>query len=325
MEESVREQLVILWTTPFYIFIIALEILLSNYHHRRSYSIRDTLNNLVLMLLNGGLDLLFRAVYVVALSWCWTYRFTEISTPWMYWLTLLVAEDFAFYWLHRFDHHIRIFWAVHVTHHSSNLMNLTVGFRSSVLQPLYRFIYFIPLAFLGFEPMDIVFMYSLTQIWGILIHTEQVGKLGWLEYILVTPSHHRVHHASNPLYLDKNLGMFLIIWDRMFGTFQEELPASRYQPIRYGLTSPLQKETPDHIILHEWIAMWKDVFRKDISWQQRLNYIFGAPGWSHDGSRKTSAQLREMESAAQYQSFRRGNQPLQDHVHDGTERTVFQG
>jgi len=324
MEESLREQLVILWTTPVYIFIIALEILLSNYHHRRSYTLRDTFNNILLMLLNGGLDLVFRAFYVVVLTLCWEYRIAGIAAPWMYWLTLLILEDFAFYWLHRFDHHIRIFWAVHVTHHSSNLMNLSVGFRSSVLQPLYRFIYFIPLAFLGFSPMDIIFMYSITQIWGILIHTEYVRSMGWLEYILVTPSHHRVHHASNPLYLDKNLGMFLIIWDKMFGTFQKELPSSGYQPIRYGLTTPLAKESPDHIIFHEWLAMLKDVFRKDISWSQRLNYIFGPPGWSHDGSRKTSVQLRKEELASEvHSSPGDGHEFLQDHMHDGTERAVL--
>jgi sterol desaturase/sphingolipid hydroxylase (fatty acid hydroxylase superfamily) len=295
MEESVREQLLILWTTPVYVLVILTEILLSNWQHKDSYSLRDTINNFLLMLLNGGLDLVFRAVYVMVLMYCWNYRVAEISTPWMYWATLLLAEDFLFYWLHRFDHQIRLFWAVHVTHHSSEKMNLTVGFRSSVLQPLYRFIYFIPLAFLGFKPMDIVFIYSATQIWGILIHTEYINKMGWLEYILVTPSHHRVHHASNALYLDKNMGMFLIIWDRMFGTFQPELSAVQYQPIKYGLTTPLKRDTPAHIITHEWVSIFKDVFRNDISWKDRMKYLFGPPGWSHDGSRKTSEELRRAE------------------------------
>jgi sterol desaturase/sphingolipid hydroxylase (fatty acid hydroxylase superfamily) len=213
----------------------------------------------------------------------------------MYWITLLLAEDFLFYWLHRLDHEIRLFWAVHVTHHSSEHMNLSVGFRSSVLQPLYRFIYFIPLAWFGFQPMDIIFMYSATQIWGILIHTEYVNKLGFLEHILVTPSHHRVHHASNALYLDKNMGMFLIIWDKMFGTFQEELPREQYQPIRYGLTKPLESENPVHVISHEWISIVKDVSQKGLTIQERMAYLFGPPGWSHDGSRKTSEQMREEE------------------------------
>jgi sterol desaturase/sphingolipid hydroxylase (fatty acid hydroxylase superfamily) len=295
MEESVREQLLILWTTPVYVLVILFEILLSNWQQKDTYSVSDTIINFLLMLLNGGIDLVFRAVYVMVLVYCWNYRIAEISTPWMYWFTLLIAEDFLFYWLHRFDHQIRLFWAVHVTHHSSEKMNLTVGFRSSVLQPLYRFVYFIPLAFLGFQPMDIVFIYSATQIWGILIHTEYINKMGWLEYILVTPSHHRVHHASNALYLDKNMGMLLIIWDKMFGTFQPELSAGQYQPIKYGLTTPLKRETPAHIITHEWVSIFKDVFRNDISWKDRMNYLFGPPGWSHDGSRKTSEELRRNE------------------------------
>jgi sterol desaturase/sphingolipid hydroxylase (fatty acid hydroxylase superfamily) len=295
MNESLREQLLILTTTPIYVIIIGLEIILSNLQEKQLYSVKDTFNNFILMLLNGGLDLLFRSVYVVVLVFVWNYRVAEISTPWMYWITLLLAEDFLFYWLHRLDHEIRLFWAVHVTHHSSEHMNLTVGFRSSVFQPLYRFIYFIPLAWFGFQPMDIIFMYSATQIWGILIHTEYINKLGFLEYILVTPSHHRVHHASNALYLDKNMGMFLIIWDKMFGTFQEELPREQYQPIRYGLTKPLESESPVHIVSHEWISIVKDVSQKGLSIQERMGYLFGPPGWSHDGSRKTSEQMRKEE------------------------------
>ncbi len=296
MPESLREQLLIFWTTPIYIFIIGLEIILSNFHDRKTYSLKDTVNNLLLMLLNGGLDLLFRAFYVVVLVFFYQYHVLQIATPWIYWLTLLIAEDFVFYWLHRFDHQVRLFWAVHVTHHSSSKMNFTVGFRSSVFQPLYRFIYFIPLALVGFRPFDMIFMYSVTQIWGILIHTEYIKKLGWLEYLFVTPSHHRVHHASNALYLDKNMGMFLIIWDKMFGTFQAELEGDKYQPLKYGLTKPLQNESTPNILFHEWRDMLLDCCRKDISWKERLGYIFGPPGWSHDRSRKTSDQLRAEES-----------------------------
>jgi sterol desaturase/sphingolipid hydroxylase (fatty acid hydroxylase superfamily) len=302
MSESLREQLLILVTTPLYIFIIGLEIILSNIQDRKLYTVRDTFNNFLLMLLNGGLDLLFRSVYIVILLYFWQHRITEITTPWLYWLTLLLVEDFLFYWLHRFDHEIRLFWAVHVTHHSSEQMNLTVGFRSSVLQPLYRFIYFIPLAWLGFQPLDIVFIYSATQIWGILIHTEYVHKMGFLEHILVTPSHHRVHHASNALYLDKNMGMFLIIWDKLFGTFQAELPREAYQPIRYGLTKPLESENPVHIITHEWVSISKDLSQKGLSLKQRMGYLFGPPGWSHDGSRQTSEQMREAEGLESRQS-----------------------
>jgi sterol desaturase/sphingolipid hydroxylase (fatty acid hydroxylase superfamily) len=178
-------------------------------------------------------------------------------------------------------------------------MNFTVGFRSSVFQPLYRFVYFIPLALLGFKPIDIVFIYSVTQIWGIFVHTELIHKMGWLEYFMVTPSHHRVHHGTNPKYLDRNMGMFLIIWDKLFGTFQPELPADAYQPIVYGLTKNIDNPNAFSVIFHEWIQIWKDFSQKGISFKSRMKYLFGLPGWSHDGSRSTSKELKEKETPPQ--------------------------
>ncbi len=294
---TARDQLLILISTPLYIIIIGIEILLSNMRGKPAYSLKDTIQNVYLMLLNGGLDLAFRAVYVgILLTFFYDHRITDsIQNPWIYWIVLLVFEDFMYYWLHRVDHEVRFFWATHVTHHSSSKFNFTVGFRSSVMEPLYRFAYFIPLALFGFQPIDIAFIYSATQTWGILVHTERINKLGWLEYILVTPSHHRVHHGSNPRYLDKNLGMFLIIWDKLFGTFQPELPAAAYQPIQYGLTKPIGKETPVTIIFHEWDSIRKDLQKDGLSLKDRWKYLFGPPGWSHDGSRHTSEQLRKME------------------------------
>jgi sterol desaturase/sphingolipid hydroxylase (fatty acid hydroxylase superfamily) len=293
---SLREQILILTSTPIYIIIIGLEILLSNYQHRKLYTWKDTAANIYLMLLNGGIDLLFRAVYVVVLNYFYIHHFFSFTNVIAYWFVLLIAEDFLYYWLHRFDHEIRFFWAVHVTHHSSEKMNFTVGFRSSVFQPLYRFIYFIPLALCGFKPIDIIFIYAATQIWGIFVHTELIHKMGWLEYVLVTPSHHRVHHASNPKYLDKNMGMFLIIWDQMFGTFQPELADNEYQPKKYGLTKNMEQKTPVNIVFHEWKNILRDILRKDISWKEKWNYVFGPPGWSHDGSTLTSEELREEEN-----------------------------
>jgi len=216
-------------------------------------------------------------------------------------LALFLAEDLAFYTLHYVDHHCRLFWAGHVTHHSSEHFNLTTGFRSSVFQPLYRFIYFIPLTLVGFNPADIIVMYSITQIYGIIVHTEYVGKLGWLEYIFVTPSHHRVHHASNVQYLDKNMGMCLIIWDRIFGTFQKELPA---EPPRYGLTKSMEQQGLGQTVFHEWKAISQD-FMQPVDFKTKLKYLLKAPGWSPDGSRETSKDLQrklaDLTSAAGYQ------------------------
>lgn len=276
-------------STPFYISLICLEIFITYRSHRANYTVKDTLTNAALMLINGSVDLLFRAVYVAVLIWFYNIRIIEpIANPYFYWFALFLLEDLAFYTLHYVDHHSRLFWAVHVTHHSSEHFNLTTGFRSSVFQPLYRFIYFIPLVLLGFDPADIVIMYSLTQIYGIIVHTEYVGKLGWLEYVFVTPSHHRVHHASNIQYLDKNMGMCLIIWDRLFGTFQEELPAV---PPVYGLTKQAESENLVETVFHEWKEIRKD-FELPINFKTKLKYLVKAPGWSPDGSRQTSKELQ---------------------------------
>ena len=290
--ESLRENLAVLKSTPFFALVIAAEIILSNFHYRKVYNWKETATNFLLSLLNGGMDLLVRSVYLVILVYAWDYSLFSINNPWIYWAILILGIDLLMYWLHRIEHYCRLFWAAHVTHHSAEHMNASVEFRSSVFQPLYRFVFFIPLAFLGFSPIDIFFVYSLMQTWGLFVHTELVKKLGWLEYVMVTPSHHRVHHASNVKYLDKNMGFFFIIWDKMFGTFQEELSEEEYEPIRYGLTKPLQSQNPANIIFHEWVSIWKDVRRKDISWNIKLKYLFKPPGWSHDGTRMTSDELR---------------------------------
>jgi sterol desaturase/sphingolipid hydroxylase (fatty acid hydroxylase superfamily) len=280
------EKLVVLISTPLYAVFILLELLLSNYQHRRLYTLRETLTNVYLTLLNVGLDALVRIGVLTVLLYVYQFRlFTPDKTA-LYWVALVVAEDFMYYWLHRIDHRCRLFWAVHVTHHSSEEFNLTTGFRSSVFQPLYRFIYFIPLVLAGFQVLDIMLVYAITQTWGILVHTQYNIRLGWLEYLLVTPSHHRVHHASNVRYLDKNMGMLLIIWDRMFGTFQAEQPDD---PVRYGLQKEIKDRGPVNIVLHEFRAILHDILRP-LPLKQRLQYLFAPPGWSHDGSTQTSQQ-----------------------------------
>lgn len=287
------ETTLILLTTPLYIIVIGVEILFSHLHVKKYYSLKGVIQNIYLSLINAGIDLLFRAIYLlIILQWFYDHSFYSFkSFGWVYWFLLFILEDLAFYIEHRVDHYCRVFWAVHVTHHSSEEFNLTTGFRSSVFQPLYRFIYFIPLVLLGFRPIDIVFMYSITQIYGILVHTQYIQKMPkWFEILFVSPSHHRVHHASNILYLDKNMGMCLIIWDKMFGTFQEEVSE---EPVKYGLTKPL--DNPYHplkIIFHEWQSIGKDL-KKKTSFFTKLKYLFMPPGWSHDGSSKTAKELRK--------------------------------
>ncbi len=284
-----REYLLVLISIPIYSIVIGFELFYSYFKNKGLYTTKGLMANVYLTALNMGLDVIIRGICLLVLGYFYELRLVSwTGSAVLYWVVLLFAEDFMYYWLHRVDHYCRFFWAVHVTHHSSEEFNFTVGFRSSVFQPLYRFIYFIPLALLGFRGIDIMFIYSATQIFGILAHTQTVGRLGLLEYIFVTPSHHRVHHGSNVRYLDKNMGMLFIFWDKLFGTFQPEVDED---PVRYGLTENINTYHPVTMVFHEWRNIFKDL-KKPSSLKAKLLYVFGPPGWSHDGSKKTSSQLR---------------------------------
>ncbi len=289
---DIYKRILLLFNIPIYAIFIPLEIILSNFYHLKFYSLKESLVNIYLNLLNAGIDFVLRIfVALNVLSFFFQYHLSISLNPVVYWVTLILAEDFLFWVEHYVDHNCRLFWAVHVTHHSSEEYNLSTGFRSSVFMPVYRFMYFIPLVLLNFRPEDIFFAYAITQSYGILVHTQAIKKLPrWVEYIFATPSHHRVHHASNIPYLDKNMGMLLIIWDRIFGTFAEETPEE--VPV-YGLTKPLDKPYhPVHIVTHEWQAIRKDLKRK-VPFATKLSYLFNPPGWSHDGSSKTARELQK--------------------------------
>ncbi len=289
--DAYREALMVMISIPIYILVIGFEFFYSYFKKQNLYTSQGVLQNIYLTAANMGLDVLVRGICLLVLLFFYNHAFiSNTLTGFLYWLVLIVFQDFMYYWLHRVDHYCRVFWAIHVTHHNSEEFNLTVGFRSSVFQPLYRFLYFIPIALCGFNALDILFVYSATQIFGILVHTQSVKKLGVLEYFLVTPSHHRVHHASNVVYLDKNMGMLLIIWDKIFGTFQAELEDQK--PV-YGLTSNIKSNNPIKVIFHEWQQIYRDVKNSDLKFAEKIAYLFGPPGYSHDGSRQTSKQLQQ--------------------------------
>jgi len=290
--DLLQKQILLLFSIPIYAIIIPLEILLSNFRKQKFYTWKETLVNIYLNLLNAGIDLLLRLFVAFAiLNFLFQYHLPINWNPIVYWIILLFGEDLLFWLEHYIDHSCRLFWAVHVTHHSSPEYNLSTGFRSSVFMPVYKYLYFIPLVLLNFRPMDIFFMYSLTQIYGILVHTQAIKKLPkWIEYFFVTPSHHRVHHASNIPYLDRNMGMVFIIWDRIFGTFTEEMAE---EAPHYGITKPIKNPYhPVHIVTHEWKELAKDL-RKTNSFKTKLKYLLHPPGWSHDGSTKTSKELQK--------------------------------
>ncbi len=289
---ELHQQILLLFSIPIYAILIPVEILLSNFRKHKFYSWKETVMNVYLNLLNAGVDMVLRLlVGLTLLNFFFSYHLNISWHPVVYWIVLLFGEDLLFWLEHFVDHRVRIFWAVHVTHHSSPEYNLSTGFRSSVLMPVYKYLYFIPLVLLNFRPVDVIFMYSATQIYGILVHTQYINKLPrWIEYIFVTPSHHRVHHASNTLYLDRNMGMVFIIWDRLFGTFTAENPEEKP---RYGINKPIDKPYhPLQIVTHEWRELAKDL-KKGNSLTDKLKYLFFAPGWSHDGSTKTTKELQK--------------------------------
>ena len=267
-----------------YVIIIAIEWTLTARRNLKVYTAKDTATNVYFAILNGSIEALMNTTVLFFLGWFWNHSLLHLQGSqlsgagpvFLYWFALFIIEDFFFYLLHYVDHHCRFFWAVHVTHHSSEQFNFSTGFRSSVFQPVYRMFYYAPIALIGFQPADILIMYFATQILGTFVHNDRCPKLGWLEYILVTPSHHRVHHGSNPKYLDKNMGMALIIWDRLFGTFQEEDPA---EPVRYGLTKQVKSRDPLNIVFHEWKDLWHDMTHDARNWREKLGYIFHGPGW----------------------------------------------
>lgn len=287
-----RENWLIAASTPVYLILIALEVVLSNYQHKRFYSWKETAINLWLNLVNYGLNISMRAGVLLLLTALFSFHLVDFSNSYWYWFLLFLGVDICFYFEHRAEHFSRILWAVHVTHHSSTEFNLTTGFRSSVFRPFVSFWFFIPLVLIGFRPMDILLMDAICQIYGILVHTQYVKKLpNWFSHVFVTPSHHRVHHASNIRYLDRNMGMVLILWDRWFGTFQSEVDNEK---VVYGLTK--NYEHPHHpigIIFHEWRNVWRDITQPGITWAQRIKYLIQPPGWRHDAHSATARELRE--------------------------------
>ncbi|OYU84092.1 MAG: sterol desaturase [Flavobacterium sp. BFFFF2] len=282
-----------LYSAPLHLAIILFEMIYSARHRKRWYSTSDTLTNVYFAMLNYGLDLVMKAVAMGVMFYFYSHRIFDLAFVGWYWVAVFLMQDFAYYVHHCVDHFSRVFWAVHVTHHNSEEFNITTGFRSPVFQPLYRYLFFSPIAFLGFNPWHIMAAYALLQIYGTWLHTKSVKSMGVLEWILVTPSHHRVHHACNARYLDRNMGMGLIIWDRLFGTFEKEDP--NYEPIKYGITTPLANRGPVEVIFHEWKQIYKDITQPSIGFTDRLKYLFYPPGWHHSGHGKTSAQVRAEE------------------------------
>ena len=277
------------YAVPAFIILIVAEMLWARRRAPEKYEPRDTLTSLALGTGSTVAGALSGALVFSLAMWIYENRVFEIGWVWWAWPLCFVLDDLAYYWAHRSGHRVRWFWASHVNHHSSQHYNLSTALRQTWTGFIaLGFIFRIPLALIGFHPAMLLFVGAFNLIYQFWIHTETIGKFPrWFEYVMNTPSHHRVHHATNPRYLDRNYAGVFIIWDRMFGTFTEEVDSEK---IRYGIVRQLGTFNLLWSVFHEWVGIFQDLW--SAPWRHKLSYLVRQPGWSHDGSRETSDTIR---------------------------------
>lgn len=277
------------YAVPGFILLILIEMAWAKRRRPEAYEARDTLTSLALGLGSTGAGLLVAGIVVSIFMRAWDYRIVDLGLAWWVWPVCFVLDDLAYYWFHRAAHRIRWFWASHVNHHSSQHYNLSTALRQTWTGFLaISFVFRLPLVLLGFHPAMIFFVGGINLIYQFWIHTEAIGRLPrWFEAVMNTPSHHRVHHATNPLYLDRNYAGVFIVWDKLFGTF---VPENDEETIRYGIIKQLGTFNLLWAVFHEWIGILQDMWRAP--WRYKLSYLLREPGWTHDGSRETSDMIR---------------------------------
>ncbi|MBC7570213.1 MAG: sterol desaturase family protein [Spirosoma sp.] len=278
------------YAIPGFIILLVAEVLVTAKQQKDYYDVKDTAGSLSMGIGNVIIGLVGKVIVFGAYTLVYQFRLFSIDMAQVWpWIILFFADDFSYYWFHRISHQSRYFWASHVVHHSSQKYNLGTALRQTWTGNLTgAWVFWIWLPLVGFSPVAVMTMQAVSLLYQFWIHTEYINKLpAPIEFIFNTPSHHRVHHGSNLDYLDKNHAGVLIIWDRLFGTFIEE----KHRPT-YGLTTNINSHNPVRIAFHEWAAIGRDVSRAG-SVRNAFGYIFGPPGWSHDGSRQTTRQLRE--------------------------------
>jgi len=282
----------LIYSVPVVIAFATLEGLVIAFVLRRAYNWRAYAASIADLLSREFIvrRLLPLSLATPLIGWAWQHRLTTIPlNDGLSFALLFVGQEFCYYWFHRCSHRMRWFWATHAVHHSPNELNLSAAYRFGLTGRLSgTTVFYVPLIWLGFAPEPVFAILSLNLLYQFWLHTDWVPKLGWLEHVLNTPSHHRVHHASNPQYLDANYGGVLIVFDRLFGSLVVE---SDDVPCRYGLVKPLLSNNPVVIAFHEWLALARDVWRAR-TWRERFMFTFGPPGWRPDGTGLTTENLR---------------------------------
>ncbi|MGB5322446.1 sterol desaturase family protein [Lutimonas sp.] len=278
------------YAIPFFILTLIIEIIITSKKQMASYTFKDAAASITMGLGNVFIGLFAKALVLTVLTLVYVnFRFFTIPFTWWAWVLVFFADDFCYYWFHRISHENRLFWASHVVHHSSKKYNLSTALRQTWSGSFMSFIFWLPMALLGFHPVMILAQMSISLIYQYWIHTELIDKLPkWFEAVFNTPSHHRVHHATNPQYLDRNHAGILIIWDKMFGTFEPEVE----KPI-YGLVKNIETYNPIKIAFIEWYLMLKDAIESKTTIANKLKYFIKPPGWKHDGTGMVSSDLRQ--------------------------------
>lgn len=263
---------------PVFFALIALEQWAAWRQGRRYYRLNDSINDLSTGMLQQLVSLLFAGVMVAGYLALYAHlRVADLPADrvWV-WVACFVGVDFLYYWFHRLSHEINFMWAAHVVHHQSEEYNLTVALRQSALQPFLSMFFYWPLAVIGFPPIVYLACASFNTLYQFWIHTRLIGTIGPLEQVLMTPSHHRVHHGRNPIYIDRNHGGTFIVWDKLFGTFEPES-----EEVVYGITKPLATWNPIWANLHYWVELWQSA-RATRSWRNKLLVFLKPPGWFPD-------------------------------------------
>lgn len=283
---------IIVYAIPFFLLAMLLEFFVASAKNIKVYSTKDAFSSIAMGLGNVFIGFVNKLFVFAALYYVYeNFRIFTVPITWWSFIILIFLDDFSYYWFHRTSHENRFFWASHVVHHSSKHYNLSTALRQTWTGGFYSFIFWLWLPLIGFHPGMIIFQMSISLLYQFWIHTELIQKMPkWVEFFFNTPSHHRVHHGSNPIYLDRNHAGILIIWDKLFGTFQPELESEK---VKYGLVVNIKTYNPIVIAFNEWGALFKDLIIKNVSLRNRIKYLYKPPGWKHDGTGKLSSDLKE--------------------------------
>jgi len=280
------------WAVPLFIILVIAEMIYGWKSGRIKYEGKDTFASMLMGLGSTVAGALTLTISVSLAYWVYAnFRLFDLGSSLAVFILAFILDDLAYYWVHRMGHRMRWMWAAHVIHHSSQHYNLSTALRQTWTGQLTPGVFFRwPLFIIGIDPSIVFFCAGLNLVYQFWIHTEAIDKMPhWFENVMNTPSHHRVHHANNPRYLDANYAGVFIIWDKIFGSF---IPETDEEPCNYGLVTDLGTFNPLRIAFHEWFGIIKDIWAAP-SWKARALFLLAPPGWTPDGSRMTSDMIRK--------------------------------